>query len=212
MNRRKLTEKEVLEIERKYREDDLTYRQIAKRHNVAKTTVEVICKHKIWKRLWSWPPYKKVKENENEHEWSRRHYGLLITCADIVMRRFRSDCVLDRYDLISWGWLQCLRHRKENELTGCGKFTILTMMEYAWFFKTGMHKESKRRFDNITPEQLATELSDSWRLDYYRDPYKLMEEKELWENVRKTKWWKKRESDRNRMQRKRDSIKRKAKK
>lgn len=199
----KLTEKQVLEIERLYRETDRTYLDIAEQFDVTKNEVGSICRHEIWKRLWTWPPYTRPKKNNGFH-WSERHYGLLIHCANEAARRFRRDRVLDRCDLISWGWLQCLRHRREDQLTGSGKFTILTMIEYGWFLKTGLHKDSRRNFEGTVSSLTDTDNFDP--VDYRHDPAKIVEERELWENVRMLKKWKKMEYDKARMKRKREMI------
>lgn len=204
MAKRRLTEKEVLEIERLYRQTDMTQMEIAQRFDVAKGMVWFICRHEIWKRLWSWPPHVRPRKHDGR-EWSDRHYGLLVHCANEAIKGFRSDRMIERADLVSFGWLMCLRHRREDQLVGSSRFTILTMIEYAWFLKTGLHKQRRDAFDGSVVS--LTDLEDFDPVDD-RDPCRIAIEKELWENVMQTRQWKKLEADKRRMRLKRQADKR----
>jgi hypothetical protein len=78
------------------------------------------------------------KRIDDYNYWSDQHHALLLFCAEKALRVFSKGNGVEIDELINVGWVRTLRRRKENELKGCGSYTILHMLDYLGYSARGV--------------------------------------------------------------------------
>jgi len=93
------------------------------------------------------------KRIDDYHYWSDQHQALLVFCAEKALRIFSKGNGVEIDELVNVGWMRTLRRRKENELKGCGSFTILHMLDYLSYSARGAsnYKFKKYGMPDVIP-------------------------------------------------------------
>jgi len=107
------------------------------------------------------------KRIDTYNYWGPEHHALLVFCAKKSFWMFGlgdriSSTEID--ELVNVGWLRTLRRRREDQLHGCGAYTICHMMEYLRYSATGVSDFKRKRYGTMTqvgevPDTACTQLT-----------------------------------------------------